>query len=168
MNTENFLKLLRQVIKEEVNSAVKSAVQKEFQVLYESLDRVSNKVVKESSEPNPQTQKKFIPKKSQTTYSANPILNEILNDTAATGFSTKDFGSILEEYRPESLGHDDFNEWPTMQSRPTMRMPNQAPSVIPTTDIDGRPVTNVPEELKSVFERDYTSLMKAINKKKGA
>jgi hypothetical protein len=167
MNTENFLKLLRQVIKEEVNSAVKTAVQKEFQILYESLDRVSNKVIKESSVSKIDAPKKFIPKKTQTTYSANPILNEILNDTASTGFSTKDFVSILEEYNPEQLGHNDFDEWPSVQNRSMMRMPNHQTSVMPSTDIDGRPVTNVPEELKNVFERDYTSLMKAINKKKG-
>jgi hypothetical protein len=41
--------------------------------------------------------------------------------------------------------------------------------MVPTTDTEGRPVQNVhvPEEVASALTRDYSSLMKAINKKKG-
>jgi hypothetical protein len=42
-------------------------------------------------------------------------------------------------------------------------------SVVPTTDIDGRPVNvnNLPEDVVSALTKDYSALMKAIDKKKG-
>lgn len=169
MNTENFLKVLKQIIKEEVNTAVKSAVRKEFEILHESLNKASNRLTNEASTPNVATPKKFVPKKTNSiTYSSNPLINDVLNETATSGFSSKDYNSILEDYSPAQQGHNDFDEWPSMKNMSNLNMSQMSrPSVIPTTDIDGRPVTEVPEELKSVFTRDYSSLMKAIDKKKG-
>jgi hypothetical protein len=43
-----------------------------------------------------------------------------------------------------------------------------AASVAPRTDIDGRPVTELAPEVEQALTRDYSALMKAINKKKGA
>jgi hypothetical protein len=42
-------------------------------------------------------------------------------------------------------------------------------NMIPTTDTEGRPLQNahVPKEVANALTRDYSSLMKAINKKKG-
>lgn len=168
MNTEKFLNQIRQIIREEVRSAVES----EFNVLLESLDKVSkrsNKIVSEqravTTEP-----KKFTPRKTNISYSSNPLLNDVLNDTATKGFSNKDFQSILEEeYSPVQLGHDDFNEWPSMKNISNLGMTSISPaSMIPKTDIDGRPVQEVAPEVEQALTRDYSALMKAINKKKGA
>lgn len=174
MNTEKFLNQIRQIIREEVRTAVES----EFNILLESLDRVSKKVVSENTKI-PAQPKKFAPntartvtKKPTQTFSSNPIINEILNDTAHSGFSSKDFHAILEEeyapYSTEMLGHNDFDEWPTMRNMSSLGMTSTPAAMIPKTDIDGRPVQEVAPEVEQALTRDYSSLMKAINKKKGA
>lgn len=168
MNTKEFLKQIRQIIREEVRSAVEA----EFNVLLESLDKTAKKInnpILEKAEST-QVRPKFNPKKSNVTYSSNPLINDILSSTAEKGFSSKDFHGILEEdYNPVQLGHNDFDEWPTMRNMSNMNMTSAGTiNAIPKTDIDGRPVTEVAPEVEQALTRDYTSLMKAINKKKGA
>lgn len=177
MDSNKFFKQLRQIIKEEVQEAIHN----EMNYLYESLDKVSKR---SATTQKPTSQRivnevtqiaKPIFKKSTATksvpFSSNPLINDILNETANNGFSTKDFHGILEEeYNPRQLGHDDFDEWPTMRNMSSLGM-NSTPSVanmVPRTDIDGRPVTEVAPEVEQALTRDYSALMKAINKKKGA
>ena len=71
-------------------------------------------------------------------------------------------------YLEEQIDYNDFSEWPTMQSKPTPSMP----AVV--TDVDGRRVdikqlasTAEGEAVVNALTRDYSQLMKAINKKKG-
>jgi hypothetical protein len=172
MDSNKFFKQLRQIIREEVEMAV----HKEMNILYESLDKVSKKasngqrMVTEASQTTKPVFKKPAAKRPAATFSNNPLLNDILNETANNGFSSKDFHGILEEnYNPNQLGHNDYDEWPTMRNMSGMGM-QSAPSVAsiaPRTDIDGRPVTELAPEVEQALTRDYSSLMKAINKKKG-
>jgi len=170
MDTSKFFKQLRQIIKEEVQLAVRN----EMNYLYESLDKASNKVVQEQksvpSNTQPTVFKKPAAKKPAATFSSNPLINDILNETANSGFSNKDFHAILEEdYSPEQLGHNDFNEWPTMRNMSSIGMTSSpsAAAMVPRTDIDGRPVTEVAPEVEQALTRDYSALMKAISAKKG-
>jgi hypothetical protein len=173
MDSNKFFKQLRQIIREEVEMAV----HKEMNILYESLDKVSKKssnnqrIVTEAPQTTKPVFKKAATKKSAVTFSNNPLLNDILSETAANGFSSKDFHGILEEdYNPAQLGHNDYDEWPTMKNMSSMGM-SSAPSaavVAPRTDIDGRPVTELAPEVEQALTRDYSALMKAINKKKGS
>ena len=170
MDTSKFFKQLRQIIKEEVQLAVRN----EMNTLYESLDRVSSKVVQEQKSIPSNTQaptfKKAATKKPATTFSSNPLINDILNETANSGFYNKDFQGILnEDYNPTQLGHDDFNEWPSMRNMSNVGMSStpSAAAMLPRTDIDGRPVTDVAPEVEQALTRDYSELMKAINAKKG-
>ena len=82
----------------------------------------------------------------------NPLLNEMLNETHQSG------------------------EWRTMDGNPYTS--NQAQSfmaggsttVAPMQDIDGNPVNTNSEEVAgvmNVINKDYSQLMKAIDKKKG-
>jgi hypothetical protein len=173
MDSNKFFKQLRQIIKEEVQQAIHN----EMNYLYESLDKVSNKtstnqrIVSEAPITSAPVFKKANTRKTATTFSSNPLINDILNETANSGFSNKDFHGILEEdYNPTQLGHDSYDEWPTMRNMSNLVM-NSAPSaasVAPRTDIDGRPVTELAPEVEQALTRDYSALMKAINKKKGA
>lgn len=171
MDSTKFLKQLRQIIKEEVQTAIHN----EMNYLYESLDKVSKKTptnqrVVTELEGKPLF-KKANTRKPTATFSSNPLINDILNETANSGFSNKDFHGILEEnYNPVQMGHNDFEEWPTMRNMSNIGM-SSAPSVAaiaPRTDIDGRPVTDIAPEVEQALTRDYSALMKAINKKKGA
>lgn len=171
MDSNKFFKQLRQIIKEEVQLAIRN----EMNYLYESLDKASNKVstnqrVVTEAESKPKFKKANI-RKPTTTFSSNPLINDILNETASSGFSNKDFHGILEEdYNPSQLGHNDFDEWPTMRNMSNIGMSSvtNVAAIIPKTDIDGRPVTEVAPEVEQALTRDYSALMKAINKKKGA
>lgn len=83
-------------------------------------------------------------------YIKNPMLNEMLNEVADSG-----------EWR--NLNDTQFG---ANQAQSFM----QGNSVAPTTDIDGRQVdTNNPEVAKTMgtITKDYSQLMKAIDKKKG-
>ena len=171
MDSNKFLKQLRQIIKEEVQTAIHN----EMNYLYESLDKVSKKTptnqrVVTETESKP-VFRKANTRKPTATFSSNPLINDILNETANSGFSNKDFHGILEEnYNPIQMGHNDFEEWPTMRNMSNIGM-SSAPSVAaiaPRTDIDGRPVTDIAPEVEQALTRDYSALMKAINKKKGA
>ena len=96
MDNNKFFKQLRQIIREEVEMAV----HKEMNYLYESLDKVSkrastNQRVVTEVESKPVFKKANT--KKATTFSSNPLINDILNETANSGFSNKDFHGILEE-----------------------------------------------------------------------
>lgn len=87
----------------------------------------------------------------QKTFVKNPMLNEMLNEVADSG-----------EWR----NLNDSNSFTSNQAQGFM----QGNSTVPTTDIDGKPIdTNNPEVAAAVgaMTKDYSQLMKAIDKKKG-
>lgn len=88
----------------------------------------------------------------QKTFIKNPMLNEMLNEVAESG-----------EWR--SLNDTQFSS-----NQAQSFMQGGSTSVVPTTDIDGRPVDTNNQEVANVvgaMTKDYSQLMKAIDKKKG-
>jgi N-acetylglucosamine-6-phosphate deacetylase len=67
------------------------------------------------------------------------------------------------------VNYNDHSEWPTMRNMSGMSNKIGVASMLPTTDTEGRPLNNVhvPEEVANALTKDYSALMKAINKKKG-
>ena len=155
MNTKEFVQVLRKIIKEEVKTAVKEAIQ----------DMSTDNLI-ESITPLPKPEYNYKPKKSvqPKQFVKDPLLNSLLNETAASGQSI-----------PMETNYNDFNEWPTMEMN---SLGNKYSSIMGSTKFvdnkkidatpDGINPTAVPEEVKSALTRDYRSLMKAINKKKGS
>jgi len=154
MNSKDFIHALRKVIREEVQTAVRTELSN---ILNEG--KSTKPIAAKPVAVNPTTQSYIKSVKKQ--YVKNPLLNDILNET--TGHSNSGPAVSLEE----SINYNDFEEWPTMNRsvRPGMGVK----SVVPTTDIDGRPVNvnNLPEDVVSALTKDYSALMKAIDKKKG-
>jgi len=162
MNTKEFVQAIRQIIKEEVQKTVKQ----EIQVLLSESKTVDTSLV-DMVEPRVKTQPRQV--KSQRTFSKNPLLNEILNETAPL---SKHDSYIQESFMNEpvaEVSYNDYDEWPTMRNMTPMSNKIGVASMIPTTDTEGRPVANVhvPEEVANALTKDYSALMKAINKKKG-
>ena len=90
MNTKDFVQVLRKIIKEEVKSAVQEAIRDI------STDSLVEQIV---TKP----QYDYKPKKSTNKqFTKDPLLNSLLNETAATS------PGIPAE-------HNDYSEWPTMQ-----------------------------------------------------
>jgi hypothetical protein len=88
----------------------------------------------------------------QKTFIKNPMLNEMLNEVAESG-----------EWR-------NLNDTQFSSNQAQSFMQGGSTSVVPTTDIDGRPVDTNNQEVANVMgamTKDYSQLMKAIDKKKG-
>ena len=120
MKTEGFVKLLRKVIREEVSKAIKT----ELKPLLNEVKSVNENTSLTNITPKPVTKKK---------YTKNPVLNDLLNETAAV----------------PSAGNN---------------------SIAPTTGINGEVINMNSEAVASTvgaMTRDYSALMKAIDKKKG-
>jgi hypothetical protein len=149
MNAKNFIDALRKVIKEEVRSAVREEFSK--MSLNESKRSTTFKVEDNILQDQYAVKKKPVVKKQ---LSKNSMINDLLNETA--GFGRMDYG--------------EFDEWPTMQTSMNAMMgsPRQT-SMTPMTDTEGRRVNaqELPDHVVSALTKDYSALMKAIDKKKG-
>ena len=87
----------------------------------------------------------------QKTFIKNPMLNEMLNEVADSG-----------EWR----NLNDSNSFTSNQAQGFI----QGNSAVPTTDIDGRPIDMSNPEVANVMgaiTKDYSQLLKAMDKKKG-
>lgn len=148
MDKKSFANVLRKIIREEVTKAVRT----EMRALLNENKTDHSKVIDHGislhemmDEPVP-TQRKSKPRQ----YSKNSMLNDLLNDTAPLreNWDSVSFNSqMAQAYAPSSQ-----------------------PMVAPPTDLDGRPVNTDNEKVATVVNamtKDYSALMKAIDKKKG-
>ena len=143
MESKTFVKLLRKIIREEVSKAVRSA-------LNESTVQVSSNInLQEIEDPMPN---RPIAKKK---YTKNKMLNDLLNETASTPAS------------------GELADWSSMNFKSQMAQSYQQPTtnVMPlaTSGIDGERVNMNNKGVAATVNamtKDYSSLMKAIDKKK--
>tara|TARA_A100001201_G_scaffold8659_1_gene13109 strand:+ start:5328 stop:5795 length:468 start_codon:yes stop_codon:yes gene_type:complete len=150
MDTKSFVKILRKVIREEVGRAVKQALTEQTINHGQVIEHGMN--LAEIAE-NPMPRRPIAKKK----FSKNSMLNDILNETAATG----DFASMMDMPKVSQMDYPQMG--PTRTS--TMVQPNQ-----PMTGINGERVDTSKPEMAAVqkaLTRDYSGLIKAINKKNG-
>ena len=114
------------------------------------------------SKPNPKVVKKQRPKKQ---YSKNKTLNEVLNKTNPLGSSQTDEypslgGGVLgSDNMAEVLGYGNLGG---KQNKETAR----EVGAVQTIQKAGVKVDQVPEDVVNALTRDYSGLMKAIDKKK--
>ena len=142
MDTKSFVRILRKVIREEVGKAVRQALTESVVTDKQVINNGVN--LHELVDT---------PKPAKRQFVKNSMLNDILNDTAMDA----DFGAMQEgsQYAP------DFSDMGSMRpSNPVQSM----------TGINGEHVDTSKPEIQAVgkaLTRDYSGLMKAINKKKG-
>lgn len=163
MKAKNFISVLRKVIREEVRSAVRQEI---GNIINENKHNTSKKKVtgsrmslvdqiKSDFKPNNKPNRKTQRVKADVGYSSNPILNDILNETA---------------------NQDQYEEYPTMNNRSYNS--NDVASMLGYESMTAEPAIenmvpkgvnpdNVTDDVANALTRDYTSLMKAIDKKKG-
>ena len=159
MNSKEFIQSMRKLIREEVQLAVRTELNKFKSTITESTRSVT-KTAPVVAKPKSSAYSNSLKPKLQ--YTSNSMLNDLLNETAAHPFS----GPIA--YQEEQINYNDFSEWPTMNNNVAPRMPN----VI--TDINGARVdvnqlkqTEAGAAVVDAITKDYSALMKAIDKKKG-
>lgn len=146
MDTKSFIKALRTIIREEVQSAVRSELRN---LLTEQPKKTYTPTVTETvmhSKKQTQKSKSFV---------KDPLLNELLNDTASRPLNLSEGGML-------AFTSDMAQAFGTMRS--------SEPSIIPSHDLDGKPVNVDNDSVATVvnaMNKDYSALMKAIDKKKG-
>ena len=114
------------------------------------------------SKPKP----KAVKKKTKKKYSKNPALNEVLNNTNPLGSSgqTDEYpslgGGVLgSDNMAEVLGYGNLGGVQNKERAREM-------AAVDTIKKQGVSVDSVPEGVQDALTRDYSGLMKAINKKK--
>lgn len=146
MDTKSFIKALRTIIREEVQTAVRTELRS---LLTEQSKKTYTPAVTETvmhSKKQSQKPKSFV---------KDPLLNDLLNDTAS---------------RPLNLSEGNTLSFTSDMAQAFGVMRNEATAVAPAHDLDGRPVDINNEQVATVVNamtKDYSALMKAIDKKKG-
>ena len=159
MESKSFVKLLRKIIREEVGLAVR----KEMRTMVN--ERSSNTQPVAEPRANMQQIRKSPKKKS---FVKNSMLNDILNETAAgADFSTMRDGPLVQQEGYPNLENTSF----TSAAAETFGMQRvQENQPLATHDVNGAPANMANEEVAktvNLMTKDYSALMKAIDKKKG-
>ena len=150
MESKSFVKLLRKIIREEVSKAVK-------QVLHESkTDNITSlgmnlSEIAEDPMPNRPVAKKQ--------FTKNPMLNDLLNETASTPATQQQTDWSTMNYRSEMA-----------QAFGAERAMSAPAAPLATRGINGEPVNVHNESVGATVKamtRDYSALIKAIDKKNG-
>lgn len=159
MKKSEFTKLVRPLIKEEL-----------YKILGEVLPSLLSEVVAEQVVPNepttikPSSKKQTKSSQQSVKFSSNPLLNEILNQTQG-GISDGSemvgmdgqFEKIGEHENPmmNHFGGNVFTEEDTVYSAGDHGQ-----------KVDLQEIQQIAPEIASALTRDYSSLMKAVDKKK--
>ena len=154
METKSFFNALRKLIREEVQSAVRTEMKR---VLNEQ--RIAPKqVIDHGIRMSEQAVRPAKPK----TFVKDPMLNDLLNETAAAP-------AIQQEWPTMDFKSEMAQAFGGMRSA-GMDMSYSTPAIAPMQDINGAPVNINNEKVATVVNamtKDYSALMKAIDKKKG-
>lgn len=155
--------IIREIVENEVPKYVNKAV---ISILYEAVknqkcDRKAN-IQKPSSNSNPSNNninRHSIKKK----YTNNEVLNDILNETVSDLPKTEPLVSI-----DESISHKKENQ---PNSMPVNNRLDFLKSIITESSVPEQTsvmdnINSIPPDLKKVFNRDFRSVMKAIDEKK--
>ena len=136
MKKSDFKLMIRKMVREEVAMAIQEVITE----LKQPTQQVSQ----------PKPKKKMVEKKS---YTSNSVLNDVLNETANDEWQTMGNGTYTSNKMNDVLR----GQYGDMMSGGNV-------NVAPQTDINDRPVTNVPDHLMDAFTKDYSKTLKAIEK----
>lgn len=158
MNTDKLVKAIQIIVEEEVSRRVPKLVREGVKKEIANLLR-ENKQLREVLKPQPQTVKEeYTPtymddnfvvenKQPQKPLSKNPILNEVLSQTVGFNSSMAPGGvDMLRQQMAQKMGYGDIQTGPS-----------------PT----GIGIDTGNETVNKALNRDYSQLMKAMDKKKG-
>jgi len=158
MEQQKFFTILKKTIREEVRNVIKQELS---EILKEGLQSTINEL-KEEKMPKKKLVKKLKPKfKKSTPKFKKTGFADILNETTLVNESNdvSSYANIMNDnYRDISFNSNDAQGFGMMRQ-------NQAPSVM--EDPETGKTMQVNDTIAKAMTRDYSSLMKAIDKKKG-
>ncbi len=147
MKSNELKEIIRSVIKEELNKTLPTLIPKilseilsgkQSNTIQSNQSTVSTKTVVKESIQKPKEIKK---------YSSNPVLNEILNETVVKIPNETSIAGLDSIFKSQAFAGMQMNE----------SVETQQP-VVPATEEQGK--------VMNVLNRDFRSLMKAVDKKK--
>ena len=147
-------------LKNIIELVVRKEVKKQLSEIFINEEK-EIKLAETISKPKP----KKVVNKPNKQYSKNPVLNEVLNNTKPLGSSQTDEyptlgGGVLgSDNMAEVLGYGDLGRGQNKEKAREM-------GAVQTIQKAGVSVDQVPEDVQNALTRDYSGLMKAINKKK--
>ena len=153
MNKKELIKIIELVVRKEVKKQMT-----EIFINDEKEMSLSETI----SEPTP---KKVIKKKPKKQYTKDKALNEVLNNTKPLGqqeteeYPTLGGGVLGSDNMADVLGYGDLGMGQNKERAREM-------AAVDSIKKAGVNVDQVPEDVQNALTRDYSGLMKAINKKK--
>ena len=146
MTKKDLVKVIQEVVRREVKKEVKKIFIKE-QTSSKLID-----IVPQVSEP-----------KEKVEYTKNKSLNDVLNETVGLSKQSSEF----EEY--PTLGGKTFDKsmMQELMGYGKSEEGRREMAAVDTLKKAGKSVKDVPEHVPNALTRDYSKLMKAIDKKKG-
>ena len=153
MDTKKFIQTLRKVVQEEVRAVIKQEL---TEILQEGLQPTISEL-QTTKQPSQEQVSRPITKKKKALFKKNKF-SDILNDT----------DSLREQVAPGDYASM-MNEDISMTSKDAigfgMQRTGTAPSVM--TDPETGKTMKVDSVVANALTKDYSALMKAIDKKKG-
>lgn len=152
MKKKELIKIIELVVRKEVK--------KQMTEIFIN-DKEEIKLGEAISKPKP----KKVVKKPKKQYTSNKTLNEVLNNTKPLGSSqteewpTLGGGVLGSDNMADVLGYGDLGRGQNKEKAREM-------AAVDSIKKAGVAVDAVPEDVQNALTRDYSGLMKAINKKK--
>ena len=142
-----------------IELVVRKEIKKQLSEIFIN-DKEEIKLAETISKPKPKVKQK--PKKQ---YTSNKALNEVLNNTKPLGsqeqedYPTLGGGVLGSDNMADVLGYGNLGMGKNKERAREM-------AAVDTIKKQGVSVDQVPEDVQNALTRDYSGLMKAINKKK--
>ena len=146
MNKKQFMKIITEVVRKEVKKEVKKIFIKE-----ETSNQLTD-IIPEVSEP-----------KQKVEYTKNKSLNDVLNETVGLTKSEKQNG----EYPTLGGGAFDTSRMSELMGYGKSEDMKRDMVAVDTIKKAGKSVEEIPDHVTNALTRDYSTLMKAIDKNKG-
>jgi len=147
MTKKDLVKVIQEVVRREVKKEVKKIFIKEQKTSTQKL----TDVIPQISEP-----------KEKVKYTNNKTLNDVLNETVALSKQQSD----MEEYPTLSGGTFDRSKMQELMGYGQSDEGKRELAAVDTIKKAGVSVDQVPEHVTNALTKDYSKLMKALNKKK--
>ena len=138
--------------KSELRTLVRTIVREEVaMVIHEVITELKEPAVVEKTTTQKPKKKKVVKEKQH--FTSNSVLNDVLNETANEDWPTLGGGTQTSQ---------DMNNVLRQQYGDMMNGGNNIS--LPQTDIEGRPVTSVSEDLMNNLTKDYSGMLKSMEK----
>jgi len=148
MTKKQLVKIIQEVVRREIKKEINEIFIREQKTSEPKLADVISQV----SEP-----------KEKVNYTNNKSLNDVLNETVGLSKQSSEF----EEYPTLGGGTFDKSKMQELMGYGQSEEGRREMGAVDTLKKAGKSVKDVPEHVTNALTRDYSGLMKAIDKKKG-